>query len=283
MDDYVYVALGMFLLILAAAVLVLNAGQQNEGRTLMDAVGEHAEPGQNETVTAVWFSSKQVQDRLELLRDQYCDNLSVDDYWVVTVGSTTLWVDGSSNGVVCIARGGVSNITAVRQLTLNVTEPFGIFRNGDYLEHKQGDYINEPVYFYNLGGKDTTYIHLNITDLPGSWMVQLEPPGHMYSVIGTDIKVIENVHVESSEPLIESPGVYPDDEAYIQIPGISGYVRAKFVTLKAKIPRGPVVNRELGPLGRYNIVLVAVARRLNLRGEMEVFDTETLNYTIFVE
>jgi hypothetical protein len=285
MDDYVYVALGMFLLIVAATVLMFNAGQKEE-RTLMDVVRDYVEVGPNETVTATWFSSNQVQSRLRLLREQYCDNLSVDDYWVVTVGSTTLWVDESSNSVVCIVEEGVQKITAVKQLTLNVTEPFGILRERDYLEHKQGDYINEPIYFYNLGGKDTTYIHLNITEyprLPESWMAHLEPPAHMYTVIGTGIEVIENVHVEPSEPLIEPPGVYPDDEAYIQIPGISGYVRANPVTLKAKIPRGPVVQRELGPLGRYNITLVAIAKRLNLRGEMEIFETETLNCTIFVE
>jgi len=117
------------------------------------------------------------------------------------------------------------------------------------------------LYFYNIDGNRITHITLDISEAPGNWEAEIEPPQHEIEVEigGSTITVTENLHVEPSDLLSEELEDVPEGMLCISIPG-RGYALAKAAYIVIRAPQ----SEEIG--ARADILVSAEAEWLGQSG-----------------
>lgn len=117
------------------------------------------------------------------------------------------------------------------------------------------------LYFYNIDGNRITHITLDISEAPGNWEAEIQPPQREIEVeiAGSTITVTENLHVEPSELLSEELEDVPEGMLCISIPG-RGYALAKAAYIVIRVPQ----SEEIG--ARADILVSAEAEWLGQSG-----------------
>ena len=133
------------------------------------------------------------------------------------------------------------------------------------------------IYFYNIDGNRITHITLNVSQAPGNWQVEIQPPLHEIEVEigGKTVTVSENLHVEPSEVLATEPEDVPEGMVCITVPG-RGYALAKPAYIVVRVPK----SEEIGAEG--DILISAEAEWLGQSGAAAIKQARDFEFSVEV-
>ena len=133
------------------------------------------------------------------------------------------------------------------------------------------------IYFYNIDGNRITHITLDVSQVPDSWDVEIQPPQHEIEVeiTGRIVAVTENLHVEPSEVLAEEAEDVPEGMVCITIP-TRGYALANPVYIVVRVPDG----EEIGTRG--DILISAEAAWLGQSGAAAIKQARDFDFSVEV-
>lgn len=225
-------------------------------------------------VQGYFVSKEAVQKDIEGIREDCGPAFEEKDYWKFDYSgvrhnrSLTVWVDIETREMVCM----VDN-----SMNADVRVPFGANQTGKEIRARSGDDIAENIVFYNINGDDTYYIKVSIMEKP-DWEIRFDPPLQIYRAAEKD-PVEMNIKMEPSDLFIVRPAKYPPTEDYVEMEGIEGIVRVKYVNMKIFKPELP---KEVNESQTHRIVLNVTASYY--RG-MRVYEygSKLLNYTVVLE
>ena len=133
------------------------------------------------------------------------------------------------------------------------------------------------IYFYNIDGNRITHVTLEVSQAPGDWQVEIQPPlGEIQvEVGGTYVAVTENLHVEPSELLLEEPERAPPGKVIIVVPN-RGYAFAREADIIIQVPE----SAEIGT--RADITVSAVAEWLGQTGAAAIKQARDFSFSVEV-
>ena len=131
------------------------------------------------------------------------------------------------------------------------------------------------IYFYNIDGNRITHITLDVSQVPDSWEVEIQPPLDEIEVEigGTIVTVTENLHVEPSELLSEEAEDVPEGMVCITVP-TRGYALAKPAYIIVRVPE----SEEIGTNG--DIVISAEAVWLGQTGAAAIKQARDFDFSV---
>ena len=140
-----------------------------------------------------------------------------------------------------------------------------------------GDEAWGVIYFYNIDGNRITHITLDVSQVPDSWDVEIQPPKHEIEVEigGRIVTVTENLHIEPSEVLSEEDEDAPEDIVCITVP-TRGYALAKAARIIVRVPE----SEEIGTRG--DIVISAKAAWLGQSGAAAIKQARDFDFSVEV-
>ncbi len=135
----------------------------------------------------------------------------------------------------------------------------------------------ETLYFYNIYGNRVTHVRLIVSEAPGSWDVSFEPGAAVqtFEVSGQEVDSLENVFVEPTETVAERPDPAPEGMTYLKTGGIDGWIPAKVVKVKIRVP-------EDAGLGRYRVRVDATANWFGTQGVVVSKQARSFDYDVQV-
>ena len=133
------------------------------------------------------------------------------------------------------------------------------------------------IYFYNIDGNRITHITLDVSQVPDSWEVEIQPPRHEIEVeiTGRIATVTENLHVEPSEVLSEEAEDVPEGMMCITVP-TRGYALAKPAYIIVRVPE----SEEIGTSG--DILISAEAAWLGQGGAAAIKQARDFDFSVEV-
>ena len=176
------------------------------------------------------ISKEFVKKEIEKLRKDCGPDFKEQDYWEFQYNaekenkSMSIWIDPYTNKTVCV----IQNI-----IKKDIFIPFGIKQERETITVRRGQAIKEPIYFYSVNGNKTYYVDIKVGKKP-PWILNFDPPAHIYKPIGKD-SIVMNTRVEPSELELFKPEKYPSDVSYIKLE--NGYVKASPVTFTMETPK----------------------------------------------
>jgi hypothetical protein len=123
---------------------------------------------------------------------------------------------------------------------------FGSMQKMKSISLEPGEEGELLLYFFNIYGDRITHIKLELTSYPEGWEVEIEPPIHeqQVEVQGRVITVTENLYVEPSKPVPEKPEQVPEGMEYLVSGKVEGFIPAKVVKIKVKVPKDAELWKE---------------------------------------
>lgn len=93
------------------------------------------------------------------------------------------------------------------------------------------------IYFYNIDGNRITHITLGVSKAPAGWDVSIIPSLSETQVLvgALPVTVVENLYVDPSELLADTPQSTPEGMAVIKVPG-RGYALGKLAQVVIRVP-----------------------------------------------
>ncbi|MEW6295190.1 MAG: hypothetical protein AB1467_02740 [Candidatus Diapherotrites archaeon] len=120
---------------------------------------------------------------------------------------------------------------------------FGSAQGEKELTVSPGGEVTAIIYFYNVFGNRITHISLSVAEAPENWKIEFDPALHSqtYDVAGVLTEVQENLSVEPNL-VVEKIPEEKNEFVYLPAPNIGGFIPAKKVKVKIKVP----VEEQLG-------------------------------------
>jgi len=154
---------------------------------------------------------------------------------------------------------------------------FGSSQGEENLTVSPGEEFELVLYFYNVFGNRTTHISLFVEKLPPNWEIKISPErsNETYEVSGILTEISENLFVEPDEIVDEVP-VEKGGFTYLPAPNVGGFIPAKAVTIKVKVPE----NEQLGET--FELKINSVAEWLGQGGTTAFNQTREFSYNIAI-
>jgi len=143
------------------------------------------------------------------------------------------------------------------------------------------------IYFYNIDGNRITHITLEISEIPLAWEVDIDPPLSDTEVLlsGMPVTIEENLSVEPTELMPESPETVPEGMALVKVPG-RGYALGRAALISISAPESSsvgstqevIVSAEASWLGQSGTAVVKQAR--DFKFSVTVVSSSEYNETI---
>jgi hypothetical protein len=134
---------------------------------------------------------------------------------------------------------------------------FGSMQEGKLISGEPGEEVALNLYFFvdKEYGNRITHILLNPDKVPEGWQISFDPPAKeiTLNISGILTKSTENIYVEPAEVLAQIPDVPKEGIFYIKSPSGKGYLQAKRVQVKVKIPP----NAQFGQTYSFKVVGIA--------------------------
>jgi len=133
------------------------------------------------------------------------------------------------------------------------------------------------IHFYNIDGNRITHVTLVVSQAPGNWEVEIQPPQHEIEVNigGRIVTVTENLHIEPSEVLSQEAKDVPEGMVCISVPS-RGYTLAQPAYIIVRVPE----STEVGTKG--DIKISAEAEWLGQSGAAAIKQARDFEFSVEV-